>query len=30
MTFNAKISEVFDIWLTMGFKLKMEKVATNE
>lgn len=30
MTFNEKISEVFDIWLTIGFKFKMVKVATNE
>lgn len=30
MTFNAKISKVFDIWLTIGFKYKMEKMATNE
>lgn len=30
VTFNAKISKVFDIWLTMGFKFKMEKVTTND
>lgn len=30
ITFNAMISRLFDIWLTMGFKFKMDKVATNE